>query len=104
MFRELKLAYKIIKWHDKTFPDADSLAQRSKLAEEIREYNNAMKNFTKSPYPRRKNYIDAVNEEMVDIIIAAINCLKYPDFFERVAVKHAKNTHRKWIGTHHKGE
>lgn len=101
MIRELNLIYKIWKWHGKTFPEATDLEQKQKLAEEIREYSNAMRNYTKSPYPRRKNYAKAVNEEMVDVIIASINCLKYPEFYERVAVKHNININRNWKGNHH---
>lgn len=104
MIRELKLIYKIWKWSDKTFPEATELDQKQKLAEEIREYNKAMKDYTKSPYPRRPKYTKAVNDEMTDVIIASINCLKYPDFYERVAVKHSINTHRTWKGVQHNGK
>ena len=73
MIRELCLVYKILKWADKTFPNATELDQKQKLAEEIREYNTAMKNYIKSPYPRRPKYSKAVNDEMTDVIIASIN-------------------------------
>jgi len=104
MIRELCLIYKIWKWSDKTFSDATELDQKEKLAEEIREYNTALKNYIKSPYPRRPKYTKAVYDEMTDVIIASINCLKYPDFYERVAVKHSINTHRTWKNNHHIGD
>lgn len=104
MIRELLLVYKIWRWHDKTFPTLPMSEQRNKLKSEIDEFNDAKAKFIKSPYPRRHKYIGAMNDELTDVIIAAINCLKYPDFYERVAVKHNINTHRTWRGTHHTGD
>lgn len=101
MIRELYLVYKIWKWHNKTFPDLKMIEQRNKLKSEIDEFNQAKARFVKSPYPRRPKYVTAMNDELTDVIIASINCLKYPDFYERVAVKHNINTHRTWKGTHH---
>lgn len=101
MIRELKLIYDIWKWHDKTFPELPADAQKQKLVSEIKEFDEAKAKYIKSPYPRRPRYINNVNNELADVIIAGINCLKYPEFYERVAVKHAQNTHRKWKGTHH---
>lgn len=101
MIRELLLVYKIWRWHEKTFNDLPMSEQRNKLKSEIDEFNEAKAKFIKSPYPRRHKYIGAMNDELTDVIIAAINCLKYPDFYERVAVKHNINTHRTWKGTHH---
>ena len=101
MIRELHLIYKIWKWHDKAFKDLPMLEQRNKLKSEIDEFNEAKARYIKSPYPRRPRYVGAMNDELTDVIIAAINCLKYPDFYERVAVKHNINTNRKWKGTHH---
>lgn len=101
MIRELHLIYKIWRWHDKTFPTATYIEQKGKLISEIDEFNEAKAKFIKSPYPRRPKYIGAMNDELTDVIIAAINCLKYPDFYERVAVKHNINTHRTWKGVQH---
>jgi len=101
MIRELVLVYKIWKWHDKTFPEATVLNQREKLIGEIAEFEDAKAKYIKSPYPRRPKYKVAVDNELIDVIIAGINCLKYPDIYERVAVKHEINTHRTWKGTHH---
>lgn len=103
MIRELKLIYDIWKWHGKTF-DATAHDQKLKLKSEINEFNEAWKKFIKSPYPRRPNYKPKVDEEMIDVIIASINCLKYPEIYERVAVKHSINTHRKWNNNHHIGD
>lgn len=103
MIRELKLIYDIWKWHNKTF-DLTAQQQKQKLKSEIDEFNQAFKNFTKSAYPRRPKYQAKVNEELADVIIAGINCLKYPEIFERVAVKHNINTHRTWNGVHHNGK
>lgn len=101
MIRELCLVYKILKWHDKTFGDLPMSEQKLKLKSEIDEFNKAKAKFIKAPHPRRQHYVTAMNDELTDVIIASINCLKYPSFFERVAVKHNINTHRKWKGTHH---
>ena len=101
MIRELCLVYKILKWHDHTFKDLPMSEQKQKLIGEIAEFNEAKAKYIKSPYPRRPKYKYAVDNELIDVIIAGINCLKYPDFYERVAVKHNQNTHRTWKGTHH---
>lgn len=101
MIRELRLIYKIWKWHDRTFKNLPMSEQRNKLKSEIDEFNDAKAKYIKSPYPRRQKYIGAMNDELTDVIIAAINCLKYPDFYERVAVKHNINTHRTWKGVQH---
>ena len=101
MIRELLLVYKIWRWHDKTFPTATYIEQKGKLISEIDEFNEAKAKYIKSPYPRRPKYKFAVDEELVDVIIAGINLLKYPETFERVYVKHNINKQRKWKGYHH---
>ncbi len=103
MIRELVLVYKILKWHGKTFPCLPMEAQKRKLNNEINEFIDAKEKYTRSRRYKQKNEMELL-EEMSDVIIAGINCLKYPDFYERVAVKHAKNTHRTWNGIQHKGE
>jgi hypothetical protein len=100
MIRELCLIYKIWRWHEKTF-DLTAHDQKQKLISEITEFNEAKAKYIKSPYPRRPKYKHAVDEELIDVIIAGINCLKYPEIYERVAVKHSINTHRTWKGNHH---
>lgn len=102
MIRELKLIYKIWKWHDRTFKDLPLEQQQLKFAKEVDEYKEAKKAFNKSPYPNKTKYSPQVLEETADIIISGLNLLKYPDIFERVAVKHSINTHRTWEGTQHK--
>ena len=101
MIREMILFYKIWRWHSKTFPATTELDQKQKLVSEITEFNEAKAKYIKSPYPRRPKYKYAVDNELIDVIIAGINCLKYPEIFERVAVKHNINTHRTWKGDHH---
>ena len=103
MIRELCLVYKILKWHDKTF-DITADEQKAKLKSEIDEFNKAKANYIKAAYVRKPKYKKFVDDEMTDVIIASINCLKYPDFYERVAVKHNINTHRSWKNNHHIGD
>lgn len=101
MIREMILIYKIWKWHEKQFSSCDVLEQKNKLISEIKEFEDAKAKYIKAPYPRKPRYKFAVDEELVDVIIAGINMLKYPEIFERVYVKHNINTHRKWKGNHH---
>ena len=101
MIRELRLICKIWKWHKKTFPGLTVNEQATKLRTEVKEYIAARKSYDKSPYPRKPNYSPALQEETADVIIAGINCLRYPEIYESVAVKHAKNTHRTWEGMQH---
>ena len=100
MIRELCLVYKILKWHNKTFPYLPMEAQKKKLNNEINEFIDAKEKYTRSRRYKLKNEMELL-EEMSDVIIAGINCLRYPDFFERVAVKHNINTHRTWKGIQH---
>ena len=102
MIRELVLICKIWKWHSKQFCGLPENGQRLKLDSEIKEYVQEFENYTKSRNPKKKMFcIKRMNDELIDVIIAGINCLKYPEIFERVAVKHSINTHRTWKGTHH---
>lgn len=102
MIRELVLVYKILKWHQATFEDLSEQSQRIKLDSEIKEYMQEVENYTRARTNQKRNNIRAkINSEMIDVIIAGINCLRYPETFERVAVKHNINTHRNWKGVHH---
>lgn len=100
MIRELVLVYNILKWHNKVFKSLSAEEQDRKNDSEIDEYIEA-----KEKYIRAKHHKESLKfkmmDEKVDIIISGINLLKYPDFFERVAVKHNINTHRTWKGVHH---
>lgn len=101
MIRELVLVYKILKWHNKTFKGLTVEEQDRKNDSEIDEYIEA-----KEKYIRAKHHKESLKfkmmDEKVDVIISGINLLKYPEFFERVAVKHNENAnHRIWKGVHH---
>lgn len=103
MIREFCLIYKIWKWHEKTFKDLSLSEQKGKFNSEVNEYLAAKKAYNKSPYVRKPKYSPAVAEETADVIIAGLNLLKYPEIFERVAIKHNQNTHRTWKNNHHIG-
>lgn len=104
MIRELCLIYKIWRWHDKQFKGLSSDAQERKFHAEINEFNEAKAKYIKTRYAKRYKYAPNLKEETADVIIAGLNLLKYPDFYERVVVKHAKNTHRTWNGVQHDGQ
>ena len=105
MIRELVLVYKILKWHKATFESLPEQSQRIKLDSEIKEYMQEVENYTRARTNQKRNNIRAkINGEMIDVIIAGINCLRYPDTFERVSVKHIINTHRTWKNNHHTGD
>jgi NTP pyrophosphatase (non-canonical NTP hydrolase) len=101
MIRELLLVYKIWRWHDKQFANLSADAQERKFHGEIDEFNEAKAKYIKTRYAKRYKYASNLKEETADVIIAGLNLLKYPDFYERVAVKHNINTHRTWKGVHH---
>jgi NTP pyrophosphatase (non-canonical NTP hydrolase) len=101
MIRELLLVYKIWRWHDKQFANLSADAQERKFHGEIDEFNEAKAKYIKTRYANRYKYSPNLKEETADVIIAGLNLLKYPDFYERVAVKHNINTHRTWKGVHH---
>lgn len=103
MIRELVLICKIWKWHKKTFVDLPEQAQYNKFDSEIKEYMQEFENYMLSKNPKRKRFFEQkMKKEAVDVIISGINLLKYPEFFECVALKHNENAnHRTWKGVHH---
>ena len=93
---------KIHKWHKRTFPETTYTEQLNKVREEIREYNEAFENYVKARGRIKKIYTKASLEgELTDIIIASINCMRYPEIRDRVRVKMAENEHRTFKNNHH---
>lgn len=101
MIRELRLICKIWKWHSKQFKDLSQIEQEQKLQKEVEEFMEAKAKFIKANYGKRYKYRPHLLEETADVIIAGLNLLKYPEIFERVAIKHNQNTHRTWKGVQH---
>ena len=103
MIREMLLIYKIWKWHEKTFVGLPEQAQCNKLDSEIKEYIQEFENYTLSRNPNKKKFCkQKMDKEMIDVIIASINCLKYPNICEKVMVKHNINAHQRTRkGNHH---
>lgn len=101
MIREIRLILKIWRWHEKTFKNLPAEQQERKFHKEINEFNEAKAKYIKTRYTKRYKYAPSLKEETADVIIAGLNLLKYPEFYERVAVKHNQNTHRTWNGVQH---
>lgn len=96
--------YKIHKWHKNTFPQTSYTEQLEKVCEEVREYNEAFEKYIKARGRIRKYYTKAnLDGELTDIIIASINCMRYPEIRDRVKVKMAENKHRTFKNNHHIG-
>lgn len=94
--------FKILSWHKKNFPDTTYKEQLNKVAEEVKEYNTEFENYIHSRHPKKKIFCrQRIDEELTDIIIASINCMRYPEIRERVKVKMAINEHRTFKHNHH---
>ena len=93
MIKTLWLIYGILRWHKRTFPNATAEQQEQKLAEEIREYDEAIDRFIKTNYQRELIHI---KEELADVAIAAVNLLRYPEMQELVKNKMTINRRRIW--------
>lgn len=94
--------YKVLKWHKKTLPETTHSEQLDKVISEIFEFLEEYENFIKSKSPKRRGvYYRKASDELIDVIIAGINCMRYPEVRERVAVKMAINKQRTFVNNHH---
>ena len=94
--------YKILKWHKKVFRNTTFTEQLNKVCEEVREYNEALDDYIKAKGRLKVIYTKAkLDGELTDIIIASINCMRYPEIRDRVKVKMAENKHRTFKNNHH---
>lgn len=100
-FKIIRLICKIWRWHDTTFVDLPQLEQEKKHSKEVDEYIEAKAKYIKANKNRRNLYRPHYIEETVDTIITGLNLLKYPEFYERTAVKHNQNRIRTWNGVQH---
>lgn len=96
---------KIIRWHIRTLPKTKPSEQLEKVRGEINEYIDAFNDYTKARNPtRRKKCKRHMEEELIDVIISSINCMRYKEIREKVAVKMAINRHRTFEKNHHIGD
>lgn len=95
----IELIKDIQEWHAQTFPEFTAKDQELKLAEEIREYDEAIDRFIKTNHQRDLIHI---KEELADVAIAAVNLLRYPEIQTLVKTKMATNRKRTWKDGHHK--
>ncbi|MBQ0114158.1 MAG: hypothetical protein KBT03_13595 [Bacteroidales bacterium] len=87
----------IWKWHKNTFPQATSKSQLIKLQSEINEVVDAKKELRNANnYQMRNIKRKHVREELIDVIITSINCLRYQDIYEDVCIKMSSNKQRDW--------
>lgn len=94
--------WKIIKWNFKTFPNTTPLQQLDKVQEEIGEFVEAFINLTQARSKTRRDYWERrTDEEIIDVIISAINCMRYPEIREKVRIKMEINKHRTYVNNHH---
>lgn len=96
MLRELYTAYKIIKWHKRTFPKIPYDTQREHLVSEMDEYMDAMEKYTKRKTKQNKWNVDI---ERTDVIISAINMLRFPEALSLIDTKMIINKKRNWNKT-----
>ena len=94
--------FKILRWHKKVFENTTYTEQLNKVREEVREYNVAFDEYVKAKSKFKRIYTKAnVDGELTDIIIASINCMRYPEIRDRVKAKMSENKHRTFKHNHH---
>lgn len=93
MIKTLWLIYGILRWHRRTFPEFTYQEQALKLADEICELNEALDRVIQT-----HSAVDAqhADEEMADVVIAAVNLMNYPEMQELVKNKMTINRRRIW--------
>ena len=91
--------FKIMRWHKKTFPYFNGIGQKKKVRDEIYEFVEAFEKYTRRG---GENYQRRVNEELVDVIIASINTMRFADVRHEVAKKMKENKQRSWKNGQHK--
>ena len=91
MIKTLWKIYKILRWHRKTFPTYNWDKQLQKICEESIEFVDET----------LFKFGDEVYEEGADVIISSIGALRFPEIWEMVDDKMAKNKKRVWKNGHH---
>lgn len=99
MIKPLFQIYGILRWHKRTFPNATVKQQEQKLAEEIGEWSQAIDTVIATQSEADALHAD---EELIDVVIAAVNLMRYPEIQEAVNRKMAINRKRTWKDGHHK--
>lgn len=88
----------IQEWHEKTFPEFTAKDQEMKLGEEIGEYSAAIDTLIATGL---QSDLEKIKEELADVIIAAVNLLRFPEIQTLVKTKMAANKQRTWKDGHH---
>ena len=99
MIRGLINIYRIWKWHKETFPEYSYVGQKKKVRDEAKEVVDAFAHYTRRPTRYRERLLE---EETIDVIIASINAMRYPEIRQEVNEKMKENYKRSWINGQHK--
>lgn len=94
----IELIKDIQEWHEKTFPEFSAKDQEMKLGEEISEYCAAIDMLIAT---RLQSDLEKIKGELADVVIAAVNLLRYPEIQTLVKTKMATNRKRSWRKGHH---
>ena len=95
----IELIKDIQEWHARTFPEFTAKDQELKLGEEIGEYSAAIDTLIATGL---QSDLEKIKGELTDVIIAAVNLLRYPEIQTLVKTKMAINRKRTWKDGHHK--
>lgn len=95
----IELIKDIQEWHEQTFPEFTAKDQELKLGEEIGEYSTAIDTLIAT---RLQSDLEKIKGELADVVIAAVNLLRYPEIQTLVKTKMAINRKRTWKDGHHK--
>lgn len=99
MIKGLFNIVKIWMWHKKTFPYYKGMGQKKKVRDEIYEFVEAFDKYTRRGGIKQQ---ERVNEELVDVIIASVNAMRFEDVRREVNKKMKENHKRSWKNGQHK--
>lgn len=99
MIKGLINIVKIWMWHKKTFPYYKGMGQKKKVRDEIYEFVEAFDKYTRRGGFKQQ---ERVSEELVDVIIASINAMRFEDVRQEVNKKMKENYKRSWKNGQHK--
>lgn len=89
---------KIWRWHRKALPHINFQSQKSHLKSEIDEFILAREKYRRHPM---SNNLYAMEEELADVVISAVNFLRYEEGRDFIEPKRVKNLKRKWDNNGH---
>ena len=94
----IELIKDIQEWHEKTFPEFTAKDQEMKLGAEISVFSAAIDTLIATGL---QSDLEKIKDELADVIISAVNLLRFPEIQTLVKTKMTANKQRTWKDGHH---